>query len=254
MSSDTWTPEELLSEAHSRSGECWRIVEAQHAVSTAKITDTLEEQSLIERIVEETKPIIPAECRHLNFLLFTPFRYLPAARGSRFRRAASFNGVFYAAEEVETSVAEMAFYRLLFFAESPSTPWPSNPAPYTAFAVTFDTQRGLDLTRPSLNRFHKDWTALVDYEECQRLAGVARENGIDVIRYQSVRDPDQRANIALLRCRAFTRPNETRRQTWHLHTDASGVRALCEAPAKTIAFEPDAFADDPRMAGFIWTR
>jgi hypothetical protein len=31
--------------------------------------------------------------------------------------------------------AEMTFHRLLFFAESPGTPWPADPAARTAFAA-----------------------------------------------------------------------------------------------------------------------
>ena len=46
-------------------------------------------------------------------------------------------GVFYASETPQTAVAEMAFYRLLFFAESPDTPWPANPAEYTAFSTEY---------------------------------------------------------------------------------------------------------------------
>jgi hypothetical protein len=44
-------------------------------------------------------------------------------------------GVFYAAEEASAAVAETAFHRLLFFAESPATPWPQNASQFTAFSV-----------------------------------------------------------------------------------------------------------------------
>jgi hypothetical protein len=254
MSSSTWTPEELLSEAKPRSGVCWRVVEAQYVVSTAKITDTLAEQGIIESLIEETKPFVPDECRHLSYLLFTPFRYRPKSRGSRFRRADAGEGVFYASEGVETAVAEMAFYRLLFFAESPGSPWPPNPGEYTAFETHFQTDCALDLTNDPLGADRDDWTNLADYAACQDLADNAREAGVEVIRYQSVRDPDQRANIAILRCRVFAQPKETDRQTWRFHTDAAGVRAICEAPRQTIAFGQIAFADDPRMATFVWDR
>ena len=254
MSSNTWTPEELSSSAEPRSGSCWRVVEAQHVVSTAKITDTREEQAIIESLIEETKPFIPAECRHLSYLLYTPFRYRPKFRGSRFRRADSVEGVFYAAEEVETAVAEMAFYRLLFFAESPSTPWPSNPGEYTAFKAAFQTNHAIDLATAPLSVDHEAWTNLSDYAACQDLADAAREGGIDVIRYQSVRDRHRRANLAILRCRAFAQPKEVRRQTWRFHTDAGGLRAICEAPRQTLAFDRDVFAADPRMTKFIWDR
>src|SRR5471032_1069901 len=127
MSSSTWTPAALSSEARALSGTCWRLVEAQHRVSTLKLVDTVEEQALLEGLIQETKPALPPECAHLHYLLSTPFRYgavRPA--GSRFRRAGLSEGVFYAAEEPHTAVAEIVFWRLLFFAESPGTPWPRN--------------------------------------------------------------------------------------------------------------------------------
>jgi hypothetical protein len=124
----TWMPAELSSELKSYEQQVWRLVEAQHYVSTRKLVDSRAEQELLEDLIEETKPAIPNECRHLDFLLATPFRYGSVyPKGSRFRRAGRTLGVFYASEEPSTAVAEMAFYRLLFFAESPRTPWPTNP-------------------------------------------------------------------------------------------------------------------------------
>jgi hypothetical protein len=121
-------PAELSSELKSYEQQVWRLVEAQHYVSTRKLVDSRAEQELLEDLIEETKPAIPNECRHLDFLLATPFRYGSVyPKGSRFRRAGRTLGVFYASEEPSTAVAEMAFYRLLFFAESPRTPWPTNP-------------------------------------------------------------------------------------------------------------------------------
>jgi hypothetical protein len=136
MSSSTWTPDALLSNFRALAGLCWRAVEAQHYVSTLKLTDTQEEQSRLEELIEATKPRLPEECRHLPYLLSTPFRYgAPYPTGSRFRRAGLTAGVFYAAENPRTAIAELTFYRLLFFAESPNTPWPTNPGEYTAFAA-----------------------------------------------------------------------------------------------------------------------
>ncbi|WP_292585367.1 RES family NAD+ phosphorylase, partial [Mesorhizobium sp.] len=136
MSSPIWTPDALSSESARLEGKYWRMVEAQHRVSTLKVVDTLDEQALLEELIEETKPQIPLECRHLHYLLATPFRYGSVyPHGSRFRRAGRTRGVYYAAETMFTAVAEMAFYRLLFFAESPDTPWPRDAADYTAFSA-----------------------------------------------------------------------------------------------------------------------
>ena len=186
MSSPTWTPAALSSEAVPLAKKCWRLVEAQHVVSTLKLVDTLDEQALLENLIEETKPQIPVECRHLHYLLATPFRYGSVyPHGSRFRRAGRTPGVYYAAETMATAVAEMAFYRLLFFAESPETPWPTDAAEYTAFAATVATGRAIDLTRPPLDRDEASWTHRTDYEACQALAERAREAGLEAIRYRS---------------------------------------------------------------------
>jgi hypothetical protein len=74
MSSSIWTRAALSSSKRAAAGRCWRLVEAQHRVSTAKLTDNTQEQERLEALLEQAKPSIPAECRDLNYLLFTPFR------------------------------------------------------------------------------------------------------------------------------------------------------------------------------------
>src|SRR4051812_31328791 len=170
MSSNTWTPDALLSSAEPSHGRCWRFVEAQHRVSTLKLTDTASEQQRLETLLEDSKPAVPEECRHLDFLLFTPFRYGPYPQGSRFRRHGLTPGVFYASELPETAAAEKAFYRLLFYAESPGTHWPRVAGEFTAFAVEYATGRSVDLRMPPLAADRSTWTNLTNYEDCQVLA------------------------------------------------------------------------------------
>ena len=98
-----------------------------------KLVDNLADQEILEGLVEATKPGVPVECGTLHYLLSTPFRYRPYPNGSRFRRAGPTPSVYYAAEEQRTAAAETAFYRPLFFAESPDTPWPPNPSNAQAF-------------------------------------------------------------------------------------------------------------------------
>lgn len=255
MSSPIWTRVALSSEFRSFAGPCWRLVEAQHRVSTLKLTDTLAEQALLEDLIEAAKPAIPPECRHLDFLLATPFRYGSIyPYGSRFRRAGRTLGVYYAAEDPKTAVAEMAFYRLLFFAESPATPWPKDAAEYTAFSAEVATGRLLDLTAPPLSDDAEIWTDRTDYAGCQAFAEAARAADADMIRYRSVRDPTGGGNLAILMCRAFARPVPGDRQTWRMRLSASGVQALCEFPRQAVEFPRDAFVADPRIAGLNWER
>jgi hypothetical protein len=61
----------LASEARRMAGRCWRVVEAQHIVSTLRVVDTIAEQAQLERLLEETKPPVPRDCTHLHYLLST---------------------------------------------------------------------------------------------------------------------------------------------------------------------------------------
>lgn len=253
MSSVTLTAAELASSARPSAGRCWRFVEAQHRTSTLKLTDTLQEQRRLEEIIDNAKPRVPAECEHLHSLLYTPFRYGVYPRGSRFRRAGLTAGVFYASIWSETAAAEMTFYRLLFYAESPATLWPANAAQYTAFEAQFATRRSIDLTRDPFRSDADKWTHPVDYDPCQTLAELARSENIEAIKYQSVR-AEGGMNIALLTCSAFANTAPLERETWHMHLSASGARLLRESPGLELAFDRNAFARDPRIGAMKWDR
>lgn len=230
------------------------MVEAQHHISTMKLTDNAAEQVLLEQLIESTKPAIPPECSHLDFLLFTPFRYAPYPRGSRLRRAGFTSGIFYGSEAPETALAEACFYRLLFFHESPDTPWPGNAGEYTAFACEYATGRAIDLTQPPFTDRRATWTHPTDYAQCQHLADLAREERIEVIRYESVRDPVHRANIALLTCKAFASTEPVARLSWRILLGGNGARARCEMPHQILEFDRAAFSADPRIAAMRWHR
>ena len=230
------------------------MVEGQHRVSTLKLADTLADQALLEEILEDSKPPVPPPCRHLHYLLSTPFRYgAPYPRGSRFRRAGLTPGVFYASRLVATAVAETAFHRLLFFADSPATPWPVDAAEYTAFSVRFRTVAGLDLTAAPFDAERHRWTDPTDYAATQGLADAAREAGVQVLRYRSARDP-KGTNLALLSCAAFAGREPAERQTWRIHLGAAGVRAVSQFPGGRLEFNRGAFAEDPRIVQMVWDR
>ena len=98
-------------------GGAWRAVEAQHIASTRRLVDSNEEQAVLEELLEESKPRMPASTVGLHYLLATPFRYPPWHRGSRFRSPAE-PGVFYAAEERRTACAELGYWRWRFVTDS----------------------------------------------------------------------------------------------------------------------------------------
>lgn len=242
-----WTPVALASELRRYADEVWRVVETQYQASTIRITDTLEEQAILEALLETSKPPLPPSCAGLDFLLATPFRYGPYPEGSRFRRSGYSPGVFYASEPVATAIAETAFYRLLFFAHSPTTKFPATPIEHTAFCVPCRTDRALDLTRRPFVADQAVWMRPSDYGPCQAFADVARAADAEIIRYRSVRDPAGGHNIAVLSPAAFAAPRPKARQTWHIYPRPHAVQAWCENPKDSRQYPLSMFLNDPRL-------
>jgi hypothetical protein len=226
-------------------GICWRMVESQYVISTLPLTDTLDEQQRLEELIEGTKPPIPEECRHLSPLLYTPFRYVPQ-QGSRFRRAGQRDGAYYTAATVGTAVAEMAFYRMLFFAESPETPLPDRAAEYTAFAVEVRTDRVVDITGSSRSELFN----LVDYSATQSFADSVRAQNAEGIRSTSVRCPSQGETYTWLTCRVFMSSAPLYQQSWYLRLLPQAVQAICENPRSRFELAAADFASDPRLGRF----
>jgi hypothetical protein len=179
-----------------------------------KLVDTLTEQDLLEEIIEESKPPVPHEARDLGYLLATPFRYVPFQPGSRFR-SPSDPGVFYGAELMRTAAAEVGYWRWIFLLETEGLDR-LGPASHTAFSVPISA-RAVDLRIPPFDRDTSDWTNPHEFEATRVFARIAREAGIEVIFYLSVRATEQSWCAALLTARAFTskRPDKET-QSWHL--------------------------------------
>ena len=191
-----------------------RIVEEQYKISTDRLTDGPAEQDVLERLVEEVKPTMPVGAIPLHHLLGTPFRY-GYSRATRFRRAKERPGIFYASETEPTAVAEAAYYAMRFFSAAPGVELPTTSIERFGFSIPIAVERALDLTDSPLDAHRALWTRDRDYGPCQRLATAARAIDAQLIRYESVRDPDDGANIALLDPGAFQRPVPYPERSWH---------------------------------------
>lgn len=232
MSSRTWTPPAVASSAATRRFAVWRAVEGQHAVATMALVDSLAEQHALERILDAGKPPVPPDAAHLHYLLFTPFRYAPPPGGSRFR-APTDPGVFYAADAVRTACAELGYWRWRHLTDSPTlAAMPIRPQ--TVFRVKL-AARTVDLRRPPFDADRTEWTDPSDYSACQRFGGIAREAGVEAIRYASVRDPQRGGNCAVLAWSAFAHPAPVEAQTWSLAVTRERV-----VWQRTDALTPDA--------------
>lgn len=211
-------------------GPVWRLVEAQHRISTNRLAATRDDQALLENLVEEVKPVMPRVARGLHYLLSTPFRY-GHAKPSRFRRATERPGIFYAAENIATAIAETAYWRLLFFSRSPGFRPPSAVVEHSAFTVPVAIDRALDLTTSPFDAHRAKWMDPADYTACQDFAAHARAIAAQAIRYASVRDPDHSANLALLDPAAFASAAPVIEQTWHFRYEAGQITAFAAFPS-----------------------
>ena len=220
-------------------GTVWRLVEAQHRISTNRLAADVHDQALLEALVEEVKPVMPKTARGLHYLLATPFRY-GHTKASRFRRANEKPGIFYASEHAAIAVAETAYWRLLFFSRSPGFVPPTTVVEHTAFTVPIAVERTLDLTVAPFDERAYQWSNPTDYGACQDFATRARAIDAQAIRYGSARDPDHRANIALFDPQAFKASVPTFEQTWQLRYEAGQITAYAAFPSSercTFSFD-----------------
>jgi hypothetical protein len=205
-----WLQQSLASTRHKTSRKAWRAVEAQHVVSTLRLTNNdPAAQDLLEHILEEHKPLLPPDAADLHYLLATPFRYPPTHHGSRFRAPAD-PGILYAAAERRTACAEMGYWRWRFVQDSAGL-HEIPAAPQTLFQLAAHGL-SIDIEHPPEN-----------YRDTQTLAVLAREAGVSLILYRSVRDPQHGLCLAVLNPAAFRPKQPLARETWYLTVTPTGA-------------------------------
>ena len=67
-----WTSTALASEQRAYAGTVWRVVEAQHRISTSRLAEGAGAQLVLEELAEAVKPLLPAAAQHLHFQLAAP--------------------------------------------------------------------------------------------------------------------------------------------------------------------------------------
>ena len=175
--------------------DAWRVVEAQHVSSTRKLVQSSAEQEVLEALIDGVKPPVPEDVRGLHYLLSTPFRHPPLRNGSRFGTRLQ-RGIFYAAREVPTALAEVAYYRLVFRAGTDAQ-LGLTQTEHTAFRVSLDTRHGVDLTRPPFDTHAARISSPTDYAPTQALGTAMREDGVALALFTSARDPRRGTNVAV---------------------------------------------------------
>ncbi|BDW83697.1 hypothetical protein MACH24_31350 [Erythrobacter sp. Dej080120_24] len=235
-----WTPTALESEFRRYRRTVWRLVEAQHRISTNRLASSLAEQKRLEELADAAKPDLPKAARGMHRLLASPFRYGHTV-ASRFRRANERPGIFYASEAERTAITETAYWRLKFVSRSPGFVPGNRTSEHLSFSVTVSIARLNDTTRPPLDADCDRWLDPDDYSACQKLAAQVREAGGQGIRAASVRDPEG-TNLALLdpACLAKSEPDYGR--GWHLRHEGGRLSAIAAFPhSEVLTFSPEQF-------------
>ncbi len=235
------TPTALASEVRHYEGTVWRVVEAQHRISTNRLAASVEDQARLEALAEAVKPDLPKEARGLHFLLSSPFRYGHRS-ASRFRRADELPGIFYASEAEGTAIAETAYWRLRFFLRSPRFVPPSTTTEHSSFTAKVRTDRAIDLTLAPFVADAAQWTHKSDYAACQKLAALARTAQIELIRTTSARDFSGSCNIVNLAATALQSKPPLPQRTWHFRFEDGRLTAHAAFPAtERLVFTAELF-------------
>jgi RES domain len=235
VSSSTWTQRAVGSEARRAQRRLWRAVEAQHLASTLRLVSNVDEQLVLERLLERSKPPLPADAAGLHYLLATPFRY-SSPIGSRFRAPAD-SGIWYGAEAQRTACAELGYWRWRFLIDSEALET-LGPSPQTVFRAAIDGSL-VDLTHSPFKRARTQWTHPDDYGPTQAFARVARQTNVDAIRYESVRDPEHGAAVAVLRAGCFKPRKPLQQDTWLLTVRRAQV--VWQREGETFEFDAAAW-------------
>lgn len=187
--------------------KAWRIVEDQSKSYTRKMVDTLEEHEILEQLIDESKPKLKLygdelALKGLHYLLFTPFRYPPLKRGTRFGKWTE-RSLFYASIELETAMCEKAYHRLSFLLASEGD-LGGKAVNYTAFEVEASTPKGIDLSTSPFAEF-KEWiSSPFSYQESQALGHCMRADGVEAFISYSARSQKEGKNLNIFTPKAFS--------------------------------------------------
>lgn len=99
------------------------------------------------------------------------------------------------------------------------------------FSVGIDADQALDLTQAPFNASRSRWTDPVNYDACQRFTGLARRLGTQLVRYESVRDPNEGMNVAVLRANCFDGPMPEAEGTWYFRFSNGRLNAIAASPS-----------------------
>ncbi len=186
--------------------QAWRIVEDQSRSTTRKFVDSSLEHDLLEKLIDESKPVIKyygdeAYFKKCHYLIFTPFRYPPLKWGSRFGSRWE-RGLFYAALDLETAMSEKAFYKLAFLQASEGNIG-GKTLLSTAFKLNVESTQFINLCETPFMAYEKAISAKDNYIFAQTLGKEMRDAQVECFQYVSARSTSGGCNIGVFSPKAL---------------------------------------------------
>ncbi len=224
-------------------GTLQRLVESQEQVATNQLVDTLAQQSVLEEMLDATKPPLRRGTEQLHYLLATPFRYPPLKFGSRYGKRSE-PSLFYGSLETGTVLAEAAYYRFVFWYGMVEPPPGKLDTQHTLFGAEYRTEHGLQLQHPPFIDHAQLLTHPTDYGPSQALGASMREAGIAAFEYLSARDPQHGINIALYTPAALTGNRPLFQDAWLCELTAEHVRFRAAHSREDYEFSLETFRID----------
>lgn len=221
-------------------GVVFRLVETQEFAATTTLVDDLDEQFLLEQMLDDVKPRYRPGSEGMHYLLKTPFRYPPLQYGSRFgsRLMASF---FYAGEQQDTILAEVAYYRFVFLSDMATPYEKAIQSEHLMFSVNIKTDKCADLTHRAFQGHQASFRQTQSYGFTQSIGQwLVEEQDVDLIRYFSARHSTG-SNVAIYEPHVIESEEPENQQRWLCHTKADKISFTQHGGNKPVSFDLDTF-------------
>ncbi|WP_144393939.1 RES family NAD+ phosphorylase [Pleionea sediminis] len=167
----------------------YRVVESQEQVATTLITETKDEQNILEQLIEESKPKQDKELSDRHYLIKTPFRYPPLKYGSRFGSVWE-PSLFYGSQTVECALAEVAYYRFRFLCDmenSESLTKHNIQSYHSSFYVNTQSDFGIQLHKQPFSDYRTELRSVLSYTVTQQIGSDMRDSGVLLFSFESAR-------------------------------------------------------------------
>ena len=212
-------------------GLAYRVVEDQEEIATLALVDSIDEHSLLESILEDSKP--SSSIHHKDYLINTPFRYAPLNYGSRFGSRFE-NSLFYGSLSQQTVLAEVAYYRSLFWSHISKPPTEAIKTSHTLFNVNYSIEQGVKLQ--SCTQWQKKLTHPNDYNFTQNVGSSMREIGVEGFEFVSARDKQKGVNVAFFNPNPIRSKRALNKETLQCITNSTRVSFKQKGTFKTWSY------------------